>query len=127
MIDQFKKALSTGVDLALKTWAEVEAMGKDMIKKAQLPEKEAKDFLKGLKASYEHTQLKVEERINRLVKDVLKKADIPTGDEVKALKKEVQRLKKDLKAAQTAKAKKPKTSKTQSAPKTKPSRSKSGS
>jgi polyhydroxyalkanoate synthesis regulator phasin len=120
MIDQFKKALSTGVDLALKTWAEVEAMGKDMIKKAQLPEKEAKDFLKGLKKAYEHTQQKVEDRVGQLVKDVLKKADIPSGDELKALKREVQSLKKELKAAKTAKAGKGKTSKTQSAVRTKP-------
>ena len=111
MIDQFKKALSTGVDLALKTWAEVEAMGKDMIQKAQLPEQEAKDFLKGLKNAYEHTQQKVEERVSQLVKDFLKKADIPSGDEVKALKREVQGLKKELKAAKTAKAEKAKTSK----------------
>ena len=120
MIDQFRKALSTGVDLALKTWAEVEAMGKDMIKKAQLPEKEAKDFLNGLKKTYEHTQQKVEDRINQLVKDVLKKADIPTSDEVKALKREVQGLKKELKAAKTAPAKKVKTPKAKSAVRAKP-------
>lgn len=115
MIDQFKKALSTGIDLALKTWAEVEAMGKEMIQKAQLPEKEAKDFLNGLKKTYEHTQQKVEERVSQLVKDVLKKADIPTSDEVKALKREVQGLKKELKAAKTAKAEKVKTPKAKSA------------
>jgi len=120
MIDQFKKALSTGVDLALKTWAEVEAMGKDMIKKAQLPEKEAKDFLKGLKKAYENTQQKVEDRVGQLVKDVLKKADIPSGDELKALRREVQALKKELKAAKTAKAGKAKTSKIKPAVKAKP-------
>jgi polyhydroxyalkanoate synthesis regulator phasin len=111
MIEQFKKALSTGVDLALKTWAEVEAMGKEMIQKAQLPEKEAKEFLQSLKKTYDHAQAKVESRIGRLVKDILKKADIPTGDEVKALRREVQGLKKELKAAKaaaTGKVKRPK-------------------
>ncbi|MGE5257925.1 MAG: phasin family protein [Hyphomicrobiales bacterium] len=122
MIDQFKKALSTGVDLALKTWAEVEAMGKDMINKAQLPEKEAKDFLKGLRKTYENTQRKVEDRLSQLVKDVLKKADIPSSDELKALKREVQSLKKELKAAKTSRAgkAKPSKAKTQSAAKAKP-------
>ena len=127
MIDQFKKALSTGVDLALKTWAEVEAMGKEMIQKAQLPEKEAKDFLQGLKKTYEHAQQKVEDRIGQLVKDVLKKADIPSSGEVKALKREVQNLKKELKAAKTVEVKKGKTSKTRSAVRAKASRPKSGS
>jgi polyhydroxyalkanoate synthesis regulator phasin len=127
MIDQFKKALSTGVDLVLKTWAEVEAMGKEMIQKAQLPEQEAKDFLKGLQKTYEHTQQKVEDRISQLVKDVLKKADIPTRDEVRALKREVQGLKKELKGARAAGVKKVKIPKAKSAGRATPTRSKSGS
>jgi len=104
MIEQMKKALTTGVGLALKTWAEVEAAGKEMIKKAQLSEKDASQFLKSLKESYEKTQKKMEVQVNRLVKDVLKKADIATNDDVKALKREVQGLRKELKAATATKA-----------------------
>jgi len=103
MIEQMKKALTTGVGLALKTWTEVEAAGKEMIKKAQLSEKDASQFLKNLKESYENTQKKMEVQVNRLVKDVLKKADVATSDDVKALKREIQGLKKELKAAQAAK------------------------
>ena len=51
MIEQLKKALTTGVGLALKTWAEVEAAGKDIIKKAQLSEKDAGQLLKNLRKS----------------------------------------------------------------------------
>jgi polyhydroxyalkanoate synthesis regulator phasin len=104
MIEQLKKALTTGVGLALKTWAEVEAAGKEMIKKAQLSEKDANQFLKSLKASYEKTQKNMEMQVNRLVKDVLKKADVATNDDVKALRQEIQGLKKELKAAQATKA-----------------------
>jgi len=103
MIEQMKKALTTGVGLALKTWTEVEAAGKEMIKKAQLSEKDASQFLKNLKESYENTQKKMEVQVNRLVKDVLKKADVATSDDVKALKREIQGLKRELKAAQAAK------------------------
>lgn len=99
MIEQLKKALTTGVGLALKTWTEVEAAGKEVIKKAQLSEKDASQFLKSLKESYEKTQKKMEVQVNRLVKDVLKKADIATNDDVKALKREIQGLRKELKAA----------------------------
>ena len=60
MIEQLKKALTTGVGLALKTWAEVEVAGKEMIKKAQLSEKDAGQLLKNLKESYEKTQEKME-------------------------------------------------------------------
>ena len=113
MIEQLKKALTTGVGLALKTWAEVEAVGKEMIKKAQLSEKDAGQLLKNLKESYENTQKKMETQVNRLVKDVLKKADIASGDDVKGLKREIQSLRKELQAAQAAKA--PKTGKAASA------------
>jgi polyhydroxyalkanoate synthesis regulator phasin len=107
MIDQLKKALTTGIGLALKTWAEVEAAGKDIIKRAQLSEKDAGQFLKNLKESYEKTQKKMEVQVNRLVKDVLKKADIATSDDVNSLKREIQGLRKELKAARAAKAVKP--------------------
>jgi len=99
MIEQMKKALTTGVGLALKTWAEVEAAGKEMIKKAQLSEKDASRFLKSLKESYEKTQKKMESQISRLTHEVLKKADVATSDDVKALKREIQSLKKALKTA----------------------------
>lgn len=104
MIEQLKKALTTGVGLALKTWAEVEVAGKEMIKKAQLSEKDAGQLLKNLKESYEKTQEKMEVQVNRLVKDVIKKVDIATSDDVKSLRREIQDLRKELKAARMAKA-----------------------
>lgn len=104
MIDQLKKALTTGIGLALKTWTEVEAAGKDIVKKAQLSEKDASHFLKNLKESYEKTQQKMEGQVHRLVKDVLKKADIATSDDVKSLKREIQGLRKELKAARAGQA-----------------------
>jgi len=117
MIEQLKKALTTGVGLALKTWSEVEAAGKDVIKKAQLSEKDASQFLKSLKESYEKTQKKMEVQVDRLVKDVLKKADVATNDDVKALKREIQGLRKEIKAAKAPKAGKSKSPKAK--PKTK--------
>ena len=126
MIEQLKKALTTGVGLALKTWAEVEVAGKEMIKKAQLSEKDAGQLLKNLKESYEKTQKKMEVQVNRLVKDVIKKVDIATSDDVKALRREVQDLRKEFKAAKMAKAvkapraRKAAPAKATSAPKVKP-------
>jgi polyhydroxyalkanoate synthesis regulator phasin len=119
MIEQLKKALTTGVGLALKTWAEVEVVGKEMIKKAQLSEKDAGQLLKNLKESYEKTQKKMEVQVNRLVKDVIKKADIATSDDVKTLRREIQDLRKDLKAAKAPKAGKAAPAKATSAPKVK--------
>ncbi len=120
MIEQLKKALTTGVGLALKTWTEVEAAGKEMIKKAQLSEKDAGQFLQSLKESYEKTQKKMESQVGRLVKDVLKKADVATNDDVKALKREIQSLRKELKTARAPKTRKASPAKAKPAVKRKP-------
>jgi polyhydroxyalkanoate synthesis regulator phasin len=103
MIEQLKKALITGVGLAAKTWSEVEAAGKEAIRKAELPDSEAQRVLKSLKESYERTQDKLEGMVSQTVKDVLKKADIATRADVKDLWDEIRSLKKALKAAQAPK------------------------
>jgi polyhydroxyalkanoate synthesis regulator phasin len=120
MIEQLKKAMTTGVGLALKTWDEVETLGKEIIKKARLPEREGAQFLQGLKKSYEQTQKRLEIRVNQLVKDVLKKAEVASSDDVKALKREIQKLKKELKVAKTPKAAKTKTAVKKTRPAAKP-------
>lgn len=103
MIEQLKKALITGVGLAVKTWSEVEAAGKEAIRKAELPDSEAQRVLKSLKESYERTQDKLEGMVGQTVKDVLKKADIATRADVKDLWDEIRSLKKALKAVQAPK------------------------
>jgi polyhydroxyalkanoate synthesis regulator phasin len=103
MIEHLKKAMVTGVGLAVKTWSEVEAAGKEAIRKAQLSDSEAQRVLKGLKESYEKTQGKMEGMVGQVVKDVLKKADIATRADIKDLWDEIRSLKKALKAAQAPK------------------------
>lgn len=88
-----KKTLLTGVGLALKTWDEVEDLAKQAIKKGRMSEKDGSKFLKDLQKKYEDAQKKLETRVEKAVKEFLKKADVVTGDELKALKKEVRELK----------------------------------
>ena len=103
ILDQMKKVLLTGVGLAVKTWAEVEAAGKDAIRKAELADPEAKKFLKGLKENFEKTQETMEEKVKQVVKDALKKADIATRADVKDLWDEIRTLKRELRAAKAPK------------------------
>ena len=93
MAEFLKKTFLTGIGLALKTWDEVEALGKEMIKTGKMSEHEGKKLLKDLQSRYEDAQEKLEARVEKAVKDFLKKADVVTGDELKALKKEVRELK----------------------------------
>ena len=94
MFDLLKKSLLTGFGLALKTWDEVEDLAKELEKRGQMPREEGKKFLDELKKKYEEAQAKLEERVEKSVKEWLKKADIVTGEELKGLKKEIRELKK---------------------------------
>jgi len=94
MPDLIKKTLLAGVGLALKTWDEVEDLAKELVDKGKMTEKDGSKFLQDLQKRYEETQKKLETRVEKTVKDLLKKADVVTGDELKAVKKEVRELKK---------------------------------
>ena len=94
MLELFKKSMLTGIGLALKTWDEVEALGKELEEKGKMPRDEAKKFIEELQERYEETQTKLEERVEKSVRDFLKRADIVTGEDLKALKNEIRDLKK---------------------------------
>jgi len=82
-----------GIGLALKTKDEVEELAKDLEKKLNLSEKDGKQFLKDLEDKYDDAQSKLEKRVEQSVKELLKKMDIVTKDELKGLKKEIRELK----------------------------------
>ncbi len=94
MPDLIKKTLLAGVGLALKTWDEVEDLAKELIDKGKMSEKDGRKFTKDLQKRYEDTQKKLEARVEKMVKEFFKKADVVTTGELKALKKEVRDLKK---------------------------------
>ena len=89
-----KKAMLAGVGLTLKAWDEVEDFAKDLVEKGKMGEKEGNKFLKDLQHRYDDTQKKLEARVEKSVKDFLKKANVVTSDELKAVKKEIRELKK---------------------------------
>ena len=94
MIDILKKTYLAGLGLAAKTWEEVEALSKEIAKKAKMSEKEGSKFLKDMKNRYDDTQKKTGKYVEKVVKDIMKKMDVATADDVKALRKEIQQLKK---------------------------------
>ncbi|RPH51386.1 MAG: hypothetical protein EHM85_06935 [Desulfobacteraceae bacterium] len=96
MLDLVKKAMLTGVGFAVKTWDEVEKMAKDMAKKSRMSEKEGKKFLDDVRKKYDEAQGKLEERAEKMVKDLMKKGNIATSDDIRALKKEISELKKKI-------------------------------
>ena len=96
MLDLIKKTMLTGIGLALLAKDEIEDLAKELTEKGKMTEKEGKQFLGDLQKRYEEVQRKLEQRVEKTVKDFLKKADVVTGDELKALKKEIRELKKAI-------------------------------
>lgn len=96
MLDIVKKTMLTGIGLALKTWDEVEDIAKELQKKGKMTETEGKKFLEEMQDKYEEAQQDLEDRVDQSIKNLLKKADIVTTDELKALKKEIRDLKKAI-------------------------------
>ena len=89
-----KKTMLAGVGLALKTWDEVEDMTRELVERGKMGEKEGNKFLDDLRQRYDDTQKKLEARVEKTVKEFLKKANVVTSDELKAVKKEIRELKK---------------------------------
>jgi len=96
MLDFIKKTMLTGIGLAMKTKDELEEWVKEIVKKGEMSEKEGKNFLDDLKEKSEKAQKEFEEKMESKFKDLLKKADIATRDEVNDLKNEIEELKKTV-------------------------------
>ena len=96
MFDIAKKSMMAGIGLALKTRDEVEDLARELIQKGKMSENEGKKFLDDLLNRYELTIKKLEERVEKTVREFLKKADVVTGDDLKGLKKEIRELKKAI-------------------------------
>ena len=94
MPDLIRKTLLAGVGLALKTWDEVEDLAKELVDKGKMTEKDGNTFVKDLHRRQKETQKMLEARVEKTVQDFLKKANVVTSDELKAVKKEVRELKK---------------------------------
>lgn len=96
MLNIIKKSLLTGIGLALIAKDEVEELAKELAKKGQMSETEGLKFLDDLQKRYDETQKKLEEKVEKAVREFMKRADVVTGDELKGLKKEIRDLKKTI-------------------------------
>jgi len=96
MLNIIKKSMLTGIGLALIAKDEVEDLAKELVNKGKMSENEGTKFLEDLQKRYDQTQQRLEEKLQKTVKDFMKKADVVTGDELKGLKKEIRDLKKAI-------------------------------
>ncbi len=93
MLELVKRTMLTGIGLALVAKDELVDLAKDIEKKLDMTETDGKNFLDEVKKKYDEAQVKLEDRVEKTVKEILKKMDVVTGEEIKGLKKEIRDLK----------------------------------
>ena len=94
MLDLVKKMVFASIGLVLKTKDEVEEMARDFAKKAELSENEGKKFINDFLKRYDESREKLEEKVEKSVKEVLSRSSLATKDELSDLKEEIKKLKK---------------------------------
>ena len=94
MLEIVKKAMMTGIGMALLAKDEMEDLAREVAEKGKMTEQDGKKFINELHKRYEEVQGKLEERVETTVRDILRKMDVVTGEDLKALKKEIRELKK---------------------------------
>lgn len=96
MFEYLKKSLLTGVGLALRSKSEINDLAKEFAEKSKMSQDEAKDFLKECQQRYENARSDFDEKIEKTVKNVLKKLDLPSKSDIKALNDRIDDITKKI-------------------------------
>jgi polyhydroxyalkanoate synthesis regulator phasin len=93
VFDIVKKTMMTGIGFALKTKDEVEDWAKELVTRGELSENEGEKFVDELMKRYEEARETLEQKVEKSVKEILKKVEVPTAQEFAELKEEIFRIK----------------------------------
>jgi len=96
MFDYLKKSLLTGVGLALRSKTEIEDLAKEFAKTSSMSQDEAKDFLRDCREKYEEAKEEFDKKMETAVEKILKKLDLPSRSDIKALNDRMDALTKKL-------------------------------
>jgi len=101
MLDVLKKGMLKGIGMGLLAKEELDDLASELTSKSQMTEQEGQKFVDELRQKYEDAQQRLEKRVEDTVRKILKKANLVSADEVAALQKEIQSLKKSLNKLKT--------------------------
>jgi len=90
-----KKTMMTGIGLALKTKDEVEDWARDLVTRGELSENEGEKFVDELLKRYDEAREDLERKIEKVTKEIMKKARVASMDELDSIKKEIEELRKE--------------------------------
>jgi polyhydroxyalkanoate synthesis regulator phasin len=90
-----KKTMMTGIGLALKTKDEVEDWARDLVTRGEISENEGEKFVDELLKRYDEAREDLEKKIEKVTKEIMKKARVASMDELESLKKEIEELRQE--------------------------------
>jgi len=96
MKDLIKKGILTGVGLGLMTKEKVVDYAKKAAKEAKLTEEEGRKLVDELLDHSEKTRKELEKKINDQVKNTLDQVGVATKEDIKELKKMIDKLQKGI-------------------------------
>ncbi|MGP0068912.1 MAG: phasin family protein [Isosphaeraceae bacterium] len=92
MVDLIKKALYTGLGLAVLTKEKAEELVKDFAEQSKLSEHEGKEMVDSLMKQSDQARNDLQARIDEAVKSVVSQLNLASKDEVASLKAKVEEL-----------------------------------
>ena len=94
MFNFIKKTMLVGAGLAAMTREKIERTIDELVKKGELSEKEGKELVDELVEKSKSVKKDLEKKVEKIVTDTIKKLNIPTRDELTALKKKIEQMEK---------------------------------
>ena len=92
MIDLIKKALYTGVGMAILTKEKAEELVKELTQQAKLSEQEGKELFDGFLKQSEQARTDFQTKVDETVLSVIKRLNLASKDEVDALRVKLDEL-----------------------------------
>lgn len=96
MVELIKKALYTGIGLAVLTKEKAEDLVKELTQQAKLSEQEGKELFDGLLKHSEQARTDLQTRLDEAVLAVVNRLNLATKDEVANLKAKIDELSSKL-------------------------------
>jgi len=99
MRELLKKTALIGIGLASMTKDKIEHFAKQLADEANLSEEEGRKFVDDILKQSEKTKQSVEESVEKTVRNILAKMDVPTRSDLKALDERLAALESAIKDA----------------------------
>lgn len=96
MFEYVKKSLLTGVGMALRSKGEIKELAEEFAKSTQMSQAEAREFLEECQHKYEDARTKLDRRMEEMIEKILKRLDLPTRSDIKALNRRIDDLVKKI-------------------------------